>query len=263
MSDTQIILTRPDTSSLPALNADAMLALRVIDDATKAQAIANAKSAKTFIGLVEGLFKRSVDAAFAAHRELTALRGTFTATATQVDQHCRKEIAAYDERLEQARLKLQRELQAKAEAEARERAEAERQRQIAEAQARAQEAAKLASEAVADLAPWELEDAEAVVAQAQAEVDAIAAAPLVVEAPQIVVPQAPAIGGSGSRASALKYKVVDIHLLIQAAVQNPALADYLEVNDTMVKAKLKTVGEKLGAFLPGLETYRDRVATIR
>ena len=101
------------------------------------------------------------------------------------------------------------------------------------------------------------------VAELQSQLEAVAAAPIVYEAPKILVPEAPQVEGASSRSSPLKYRVVDLNALVQAAAKNPALLEYLEPNDVMVKAKLKTVGEKLAEFLPGLEAYRDKIVQFR
>jgi exonuclease VII large subunit len=244
-----------------------MLTLHVVDDTTKAQAAQYGAQANAYISKVNALFEEPTAAANKVHKFLTGLRSKFTGTAQGVVDHCRREIADYDARVEQARLKLQRELQAEEDRKARLKAEEERKAQIAEAKRLQEEVLRKQQEAEDDAMPWEKETVTAAastqVVEIQQKLEALAAAPIVYEAPQIIVPEAPKVDGAGSRNTPLKYRVVDLNALIQAAAKNPALQEYLEVNDTMAKAKLKMVGEKLGDFLPGLEAYRDKTVSFR
>jgi hypothetical protein len=272
---TQTIIKTPDVSKLPALNAEAMLKIRVVDDETKATAAQYGKSANDYIKSVEKLFNDPtepggvgvIEAAYRVHRFLTGLRGKFTKTATDVMEHCRKEIAAYDDKVERERLALQRRLQEEEDRNARANAEEERQRQIEELRKAQEEAERKQAEAEDDALPWEqdlaVSAAATQVAELQQQLEAVAAAPIVVEAPRIIVPEAPKVDGVGSRNTPLKYRVVDLNALIQAAAKNPALQEYLEINDVRVKAKLKLVGEKIGDSVPGVEAYREKSVTFR
>ena len=257
-------ITPPDVSKLPSLDYAAMMALQVTDAKTEATAVANVKAAKAYIENVNTLFEGPTAAANAVHKFLTGLRGQFTSKAAAVEDHSRKQIIAYQREEERKRQELERQLREKAEKEARERAEAERQKQIAEAKRLQEEAEKLAAED--EPAPWET-DAPAVsakVEEAKAIVEELQSAPIPVYVPDIVVPRAaPTTEGLGSRRGPLKYRVVDLGKLVKAAAANPALLEYLTVSDPMLKAKLKTVGEKLGDFVPGVEAYREDGITIR
>ena len=259
-------ITPPDVSKLPSLDYAAMMALQVTDAKTEATAVANVKAAKAYIENVNTLFEGPTAAANAVHKFLTGLRGQFTSKAAAVEEHSRKQIIAYQREEERKRQELERQLREKAEKEARERADAERQQQLAEARRLQAEAEAKRQQELDDLPPWE-QDAPAVsakVEEAKATVEELQSAPIPVYVPDIVVPRAaPTTEGLGSRNSPLKYRVNDINALIKAAATNPALAEYLTVNDPMIKAKLKTVGIKLSEFIPGVEAYRETGITIR
>ena len=265
---TQTTIVTPDVSALPALPAEAMLKLRVVDDATKAKAAQYGLAANDYIAQVTALFEEPTASANRVHKFLTGLRGKFTKTASEVVDHCRREIAAYDYKVEQARLDLQRKLQAEEDRKARLKAEEDRKAELERLRKQQEEAARKQQQAEDDAMPWDSDvpaanAAATQVAELQSQLEAVAAAPIVYEAPKILVPEAPQVEGASSRSSPLKYRVVDLNALVQAAAKNPALQEYLEVNDTMAKAKLKTVGEKLAEFLPGLEAYRDKIVQFR
>ena len=247
MPDNQaIVIQRPDTSDLPVVSFQTILALRVTDDKTCTQATEAVRMAKGYISAVKAKFEKVVALAFATHRSLTGMQNEFTAPAEAVEKHCRKEIEDYLARKKREELAMQAKLQREAEERAKAEAEAKRQAEIQAVQ-----------EAADDVAPWEQEEAQAKVAE-------IAAKPLVVETPQVVLcPVAPQVEGLGTRKGKPTYEVTDFAALVRAAAANPALLDYLQVNDAMVKAKLKTVGEKIGDFIPGITFKRDTNIVIR
>jgi DNA repair exonuclease SbcCD ATPase subunit len=283
-------ISPPDTSKLPRPDFDAMLAVRVTDEETLQVATNNARACKDYIGRVTDLFKEPVEAANKLHKFLTGLRGQFTARAQEVETHSRAQILAYQTELERKRKELEERLRREAEAKARAEAEARRQEELARARAEQQRiqaeaekaraaAAKAAAEAVEEVAPWEQEAAAAAakakqdaeealrqkqIADAKAQLEAMAAEPLQVFVPEISVSQtAPFAEGLGLRKGPLTYEVEDLGKLVAAAARNPHLLEYLQVNDAMVKAKLKAVGEKLSDFLPGLKAVRKSGITIR
>ena len=265
---TPTVIKPPDTSVLPQLNFDAMMALRVTDDATEALAVTHAKAAKDYTAKVEALFKEPVESANRVHKFLTGLRSTFTSKSFSVEDHARLEITAYQRKKEEERAALERRLREQAEREARAKAEAEQQARLEEARKVAADAERQRQAEIDELMPWEQETAAqesaAKVEAAMAAVEEIAATPVPVLVPEIVVPRStPATEGLGTRKGPLKYRVKDFQALVKSAAVNPALVDYLQVNDAMVKGKMKTVGEKLGDFIPGLETYRDDGIVIR
>lgn len=264
---TQTVIKTPDVSTLPALAAEAMLQLRVTDDASKALAAQYGKSANDYIAKVNELFKEPTESANKVHKFLTGLRAKFTGTATAVVDHCRKEISDYDTRVEQERLALQRRLQEEEDRKARLKAEEDRKAELAELQRLKDEAALRAKEAADDAMPWEDPPAPLTTkaVEIQRKLEEVAASAVTFVAPRILVPQAPAVEGAGSRNTPLKWRLKDKGLddLIIAAAANPALREYLMVNEAMVQAKMKTVGEKLGTFIPGVETYRGKTVQFR
>jgi hypothetical protein len=264
---TQTVIKTPDVSKLPALNAEAMLKVRVVDDETKAVAAQYGLAAHDYVGQVTALFKEPTEAANKVHKFLTGLRAKLAKTAEEVEAHCRREIVAYDDKVERERLALQRRLQEEEDRKAREKAQAERDAEVERLRKAQEEAERKQAEAEDDALPWEqdlaVSAAATQVAEIRQQLEAVAAAPIVVEAPRIVVPEAPKVDGVGSRNTPLKYRVVNLNALIQAAAKTPALAEYLEVNDVMVKAKLKLVGEKIGNYVPGVEAYREKSVTFR
>jgi chromosome segregation ATPase len=250
---------------LPVVQFQAIIALAVTDDATCAQAAEYAKAAKGYLSAVEAAFADAVSAANKAHKSLTALRNQFTERAAAAEAHCRAQITAYLQRKERERLELQAKLQREADEKARKEAEEQRKAEMEEIKRRQEEAARQRLKEIEDLPPWEQPEAPAAQGeQLQAQLEELAAAPLVVQAPQVVLsPVAPAVEGLGTRKGKLTYEVADFNALVQAAAKNPALLDYLQVNDKMVKAKLATVGEKIGEFVPGIKPKRDAGIVIR
>jgi len=220
----QIVIQRPDTSQLPTIQPQTILALRVTDDQTLAQATEFAKLCRDYVRAVTDTFEKAVKAAHEAHKSLTALRAQLTAGAEVAEKHCRFQIAGYLAEQERKRLELQDRLR-------REQEEA---------------AAKAAKEAEENAAPWEEPQIKSV-------------PPAVIFVPQT----APAAEGLSTRKGRLSYEVTDFPALVRAAAERPELQDYLMVNDKMVKAKLSTVGEKIGEFIPGLKAVRDTSIVIR
>ena len=265
---TQTVIKTPDVSTLPALNTTAMMTLHVVDDATKAQAAQYGIQANAYIAKVNTLFEEPTAAANKVHKFLTGLRSKFTGTAQGVVDHCRREIADYDTRVEQARLELQRKLQAEEDRKARLKAEEERKAQIAEAKRLQEEVLRKQQEAEADAMPWDEPAPSPVatqVADIQRKLEDLATAPVTYVAPQIIVPEPPKVEGAGTRNTPLKFRLKGdgLDTLIVAAAANPALRQYLKLDEDMVKAKVKTLGDKLGEFIPGVETYRDKTVSFR
>ena len=274
MPDNQVItIQQPDTSHLPVVQFQAIIALAVTDDATCAQAAEYAKAAKGYLSAVEAAFADAVSAANKAHKSLTALRNQFTERAAAAEAHCRAQITAYLQRKERERLELQAKLQREADEKARKEAAEKRAEEIKRMQEEAERQRLEAEAAKEDLPPWEVDEnrrgeieaAELAAREEREREIAIAAAtPLFFQAPQVVLsPVAPAVEGLGTRKGKLTYEVADFNALVQAAAKNPALLDYLQVNDKMVKAKLATVGEKIGEFIPGIKPKRDAGIVIK
>jgi hypothetical protein len=257
------------------LNAETMLALHVTDDTTKALAAQYGVAANAYIKSVTKLFDEPtepggvgvIEAAYKVHRFLTGLRSKFTGTAQGVVDHCRREIADYDIRVEQARLSLQRKLQAEEDLKARLKADEERTARLAELQQAKEDAERKAQEALDDAMPWDQPPAllTTQVADIQRKLEDLATAPVTYVAPQIIVPEPPKVEGAGSRNTPLKFRLKGdgLDTLIVAAAANPALRQYLKLDEDMVKARMKTLGDKLGEFIPGVETYRDKTVSFR
>ena len=271
MADNQaVVIQRPDTSDLPVIPFKSILALQVVDDQTCSQATEAVKMAKGYIAAVKAKFEKVISLAFSTHRSLTGMQNEIVAPAEAVEKHCRAQIGDYLQRKERERLELQAKLQREAEEKARKEAEEKRQAEIKRLQEEAERRRLEAEAAKEEAPPWETDGpdlpdiATNAIAQTEADIAAVMAAPLVVEAPQVVLsPVAPAVEGLGQRKGKLSYEVADFNALVQAAAKNPALQDYLMVNDKMIKAKLATVGEKIGEFIPGIKPKREAVLTIR
>jgi DNA repair exonuclease SbcCD ATPase subunit len=266
MPDNQaIVIQQPDTSHFPVVQFQTIMALAVTDDKTCAAATEYAKAAKAYIAEVDSTFEEACDLANKTHKHLTGMRASFKERAEAAYKHCRKQIEDYLARKERERLELQAKLQREADEETRKEAEERRKAEMEEIKRRQEEAAQQHLKEIEDLPPWEQADAPAAEGEhLQAQLEELAAAPLVVQAPQVVLsPVAPAVEGLGTRKGKLTYEVADFNALVQAAAKNPALQDYLQVNDKMVKAKLATVGEKIGEFVPGIKPKRDAGIVIK
>lgn len=83
----EVVLRTPDVSSLPVVDFDKMLGLKVTDAESCAAAGANKQAAKDFIASVDAIFKDVTDSAFKTHRLLTGLRGSLTKKAEEVMLH--------------------------------------------------------------------------------------------------------------------------------------------------------------------------------
>jgi hypothetical protein len=199
--------------------------------------------AKGFISSVEDRFREAKSAANKAHKAITTLEGSLIQPGKQIAARMQSEILRWEDvkkaeaRAEQARLQREQEEQA---------------RIAREAALKSAEEARLA--ALDDLAPWEIEDAKAVIEQTEA---AIPEPPPMV--PVHVVPNIPVVfGGPTTRAKPWAAEVFDFPALVKAAAANPALLEFLEPKMPTLNTKARELGADLENVVPGVRGVQGR-----
>ena len=101
----------PDTSKLPVIKFEDMLALKVTDAASCTIAATNKDLAKDYIASVELAFAKPKAGAFAAHKSICALEKQFLGSAPAVVEHCVRQADAWTKGERQKQEALVREVQ--------------------------------------------------------------------------------------------------------------------------------------------------------
>jgi hypothetical protein len=277
---TDVLVTAPDTSALTGTYTTELLPqanLIVNSDETYAAAKMLYVKAKQYISNVESLLANAKKTAHEAHKALTTLENSMCEPGRAIQAHLTTQILAYEDHKRRLAEEETRRIAAEMEAERRrleaialeehrkkeEAARAEAARIAAEQEAERQ--AKLAALEAEELAPWEIEDAMAVVEHQQAAtyqppIPVYVPPPPPPPAPITVAPALPFVaGGANSRFKPWQAEVVDFHALVKAAAADPSLLVFLEANLPALNKKAVEHGEELQNVIPGVRAKRDRI----